>query len=199
MRAELEKRKARSGPCRWIALWLMLIVPLVSLWPAAGAAQDVAVSEAEAKAAFLYNFAKFVEWPAKAFTSDSEPISVAVFGDDQFAVKLSALLQQRKAHGRSFHVRKAFSVQEAKEAHIAFISSEENKRVAQILDGINNSPTLTVGESEPFFEHGGMINFVVEDKKLRFDINVGAAEKASLNVSSQLLRLARKLKERPGK
>ena len=189
MRLKPETKPEAQPGLRAAAMWLLLVLFFLSA--RTGNAQDIAVPEADAKAAFLYNFVKFVEWPAKAFPSESTNITVAVFGDDDFAATLSTLLKDKKAHGRSFSVRKAFTTQEAKDAQVVFIAAGESKRAAQILDGIKNAPTLTIGESEQFANHGGMINFYFEDKQLRFEINVAAAEKANLNISSKLLRLAK--------
>lgn len=149
-------------------------------------------SETEVKAAVLYNFAKFVEWPAEAFTSETAPIQLAVFGDDEFAAKLRSLLNDKKAHGRSFEVKTISNPQEAKNFQIVFVASSESRRALQVLEATKKSPVLTIGESEQFLDSGGMINFVFEDAQLRFEINPEAAQKARLEISSKLLRLAKK-------
>src|SRR6266850_2672266 len=157
----------------------------------AGMACGAAVSETELKAAFLYNFAKFVEWPAEAFSSETTPIQIAVFGEDEFTVKLRSLLSDKKAHGRSFEVKRISSSQEAKNCQIVFISNSESRRVPQLLDATRKSPVLTIGETDQFLDAGGMINFVFEDTQLRFEVNPEAAQKAKLEISSKLLRLAK--------
>jgi hypothetical protein len=149
-------------------------------------------SETEVKAAFLYNFAKFVEWPAEAFSSETAPIQVAVFGDEEFSAKLRSLLNDKKAHGRSFEVKTITNPQEAKNFQIVFVASAESRRAPLVLEATKKSPVLTIGESEQFLDSGGMINFVFEDAQLRFEVNPEAAQKAKLEISSKLLRLAKK-------
>lgn len=149
-------------------------------------------SEAEVKAAFLYNFAKFVEWPTNAFTSDAAPLRVAVFGDDEFTTKLSMLLSDKKAHGRSFEVKKITNPQDAKNFHMVFVGSAESKRALLVLEAVKKSPVLTIGETDEFLDYGGMIMFYFEDAQLRFDINPEPAEKVKLVISSKLLRLGKK-------
>ena len=165
-------------------LLLMLAIPR-----AQGAAT---ASEAEVKAAFVYNFAKFVEWPADAFPSPTAPLRFAVFGDEEFTAKLSSLLSDNKAHGRSFEVKRIINPQEAKNYHMVFVTSAESKRALLVLDAVKKSPALTIGESDEFLDYGGMIMFYFEDAQLRFDINPEPAEKVKLVISSKLLRLGKK-------
>ncbi len=154
-----------------------------------------AVSETELKAAFLYNFAKFVDWPAQAFSAETTPIQIGIYGDEDFGGKLRSLLSDKKAHGRSFEVKRLSTPQEAKTCQIIFISNSESKRLAQILEAVKKSPVLTIGESEQFMDAGGMINFIFEDAQLRFEVNPDAAERAKLVISSKLLRLAKRIKK----
>jgi hypothetical protein len=149
-------------------------------------------SEAEVKAAFLYNFAKFVEWPTNAFTSESAPLRVAVVGDEDFTAKLGMLLSDKKAHGRAFEVKRITNPQDAKNFHIVFVTAAESKRTLLVLDAVKKSPVLTVGESDDFLDYGGMILLYFEDAQPRFDINSEPAEKVKLVISSKLLRLGKK-------
>jgi len=165
---------------------------LFFLGTAPGFSPPGTVSETEVKAAILYNFAKFVEWPADAFTSETAPIQVVVFGDEDFGTKLKVLMVGKQAHGRSFEVRNISNPQDAKNSHIAFVAGAENRRTAQILESTKKSPSLTVGESEAFLDAGGMITLVPEDGQLRFEVNPEAAQKVKLEISSKLLRLAKK-------
>ena len=156
------------------------------------ASRGATALEMEVKAAYLYNFAKFVEWPAEAFSSDAAPIQLAVYGDEEFGIKLKSLLADKKAHGRSFEVKNVSSPQEAKNFHMVFISGPENRRTSQILEATRKSPVLTVGEGEPFLDAGGMISLVLEDAQLKFEVNPEAAQKVKLEISSKALRLAKK-------
>src|SRR5687767_12232102 len=156
-------RKTQRTP-EGIALrksWLLLLL----FWCSTVLAPAAAVTEGELKAAFLYNFAKFVTWPATAFPSETAPIQVAVFGDEDFSVKLKSLLSDKKAHGRSFEVKRITNPQEAKNFQMVFVTSAESKRAPLILDATKKLPILTVGEWDQFLEWGGMINFVFEEAR----------------------------------
>ena len=181
------QRPARRSFLWWLCCGAVLLVVSTARSHAAGA-----VSEAEVKAAFLLHSAKFVEWPTNAFSSESAPLRVGVFGDDEFMAKLSALLSDKKAHGRTFEVKKITNPQEAKNFHIVFIAAAESKRALLILDAVKKSPVLTIGESDEFIDYGGMIMIYFEDAQLRFEINGEAAEKVKLIISSKFLRLGKK-------
>jgi len=150
------------------------------------------LSEAEVKAGFLYNFTKFVEWPKQAFSSTNAPIQFAVLGDEEFSAKLKTLLGDNKAHGRTFEVKAISTAQEAKNFHIVFIASPESRRTAQVLEATKKAPVLTIGESDQFLDAGGMINLFFEDTQLAFEVSPESAQKAGLEISSKLLRLAKK-------
>jgi hypothetical protein len=169
---------------------LGLVVQILFFGTAAG--HGATASQTEVKAAFLYNFAKFVEWPAEAFSSETAPIQLGVFGDEDFAAKLRSLLNDKKAHGRSFDVKVFSNPQEAKNFQMVFVAASEAKRAAQVLEAVRKSPVLTIGESEQFLDSGGMINFVFEEAQLRFEVNPESADKAKIEISSKLLRLAKK-------
>lgn len=153
-------------------------------------AQD-AVSEEQLKAAFLYNFARFVEWPTNAFPNESTPIQLGVLGNDDFANRLSTLLKDKKAHGRSFIVKKLNGAGEVPGSQIVFVDKTESRKASQIADSVKKQPVLLVGESDDFLDNGGIINVLTDKKQLRFDIHVTNAEINNLTVSSHLLRLAR--------
>jgi hypothetical protein len=177
---------ARKGPFGLLyAITMALVLGAVI-------GRSAPVSETEVKAAFLFNFAKFVTWPTQAFSSETAPIQLAVFGDEEVTSTLKSLLSDKKAHGRSFEVRRILSAQDAKNFQIVYITSTENRRASQILEATRKLPVLTVGESEQFLDLGGMINFLFEDSQLRFEINPEPAEKVKLEISSKLLRLGKK-------
>jgi len=168
---------------------------LLALLSPGAIASQAAVPETDVKAAFIYNCAKFVEWPKEAFASDNAPIQIAVIGDDEFAAKLKSLLSDKKAQGRSFEVKKISNPQDAKNFQIVFISSSETRRLPQILDAARKSSVLTIGETEQFLDLGGMINLFFEETQLRFEVNQEAAEKGKLVISSKFLRLAKRVKK----
>jgi len=148
-------------------------------------------SEYQVKAAFLYNFAKFVEWPAEAFADTSAPIILGVLGQDPFGVVLEQTIQGKTVRGRTLVIRRFERIQDVEVCHVLFVSSSEEKHLARILEGLKGSGVLTVSEMEQFARNGGIIQFIMQENKVRFEINVDAAERAGLKISSKLLKLSR--------
>ena len=173
---------------------ICLLLVLFSGLPNLCRAQE-GLTEADLKAAFLYNFTKFVEWPSNAFAAEDSPFVVGIIGDEEFAATLRKLLQDKKAHGHPFLVRRLTQNGEASACQILFVRESEMKRFNAIFESIKRLPILTVGESEEFLEFGGMFNLLFEDKQLRFEVNPGPAENAGLKVSSKVLRLAKKIRK----
>lgn len=154
-----------------------------------------ALREYQIKAAFLYNFTKFVEWPAEAFTDSGAPMIVGILGDDPFGVALESI-QDKTVKGRKLEIKRFESIQGVEFCHILFISSSKKERLAQILEALKNSSVLTVGERDGFTQLGGMVNFTIKKNKIRFEINPDAAEQARLKLNSKLLRLGKVVKNR---
>jgi hypothetical protein len=149
--------------------------------------------EYQVKAAFLYNFAKFVGWPTGSFESESEALRLCVLGDDPFGGALEAVLKDRTAQGRDFDLRFGDDIADPIACHVAFVPAVRDDAVAQILQDLRGGGVLTVGESEAFALAGGVIRLYLEEKKVRFDVNVGRADDEGMKVSSQLLKLARRV------
>ena len=147
--------------------------------------------EADLKAAVLYNFTKYVEWPAEAFASAEAPLVVGIFGDEAFTRTLRTLLADKTAHKHPFTVRRLTNDADAKSCHILFFQAAETRRMGRLYESIKRSPILTVGESDEFMDQGGMVNLYFEDKQVRFEVHPPTAENAKLTVSSRLLRLAK--------
>ena len=143
-------------------------------------------TEYEVKAAFLLNFVKFVEWPDPK-RSGPAPLSICVLGDDPFGTALDQIVQGERINGRPLVVKRLKKWRDSCDA--VFISRSE-KDLPEVLQQIAPR-VLTVGESSDFLTSGGMINFVVEDRRIRFDVNRGAAERGSVRISSRLLSVAR--------
>ena len=143
------------------------------------------------KAAFIYNFAIYVDWPSAVFKTREEPFVVGVVGSDAFAELLERTLSEKTVRGRSFVVKRWAAAKNVKDCQIVFFSADTHD-VATALSTLGAGPMLTVGESAAFADSGGMINFLVDDDKLRFDINVEAGRRAHLVMSSRLLSLARR-------
>jgi hypothetical protein len=159
-------------------------------------AQDSSVSsEYLIKAGFIYNFANLVQWPANAFTQPDSPIVIGILGEDPFGTVLDRVLAGKKVNGRIFLVKRLKSVTDLKECHIVFVSSSEMAHLAEAIHLVKGMPILTIGEIPGFARRGGIINLVLEDNKVHFEVNVEAAKEADLNISSRLLALARIVQE----
>jgi hypothetical protein len=151
--------------------------------------EDKVPSEYVLKAAFLYNFAKFVEWPEEAFSDGQGVMSICVLGEDPFGRALESI-ESKTVKGRKVMIRRSERLADLKGCHILFISRSKEKDLAQILTDLRDSNVLTVGDMADFAERGGIINFITAGKKLRFEINMEAAEQNGLKISSKLLKLA---------
>jgi len=181
-----------------VALLRRVVVAGLLMGAAAAAAQSDAPvrpvaappTEYEVKAAFLYNFARFVEWPPEAFRDPADPFVIAVLGRDPFGPVLDETMAGKTVAGRRIEVRRATRVEDVRDAQMVFISSSERANMPAILKALDRPGVLTVGESDGFAERGGAINFVLQARKVRFQINPARAEEARLKMSSQLLKLA---------
>jgi hypothetical protein len=167
---------------------LLLAVP--------GAAPAQTAEEYAVKAAFLYNFAKFVDWPPAAFPDPSN-LKICVLGDDPFGGSLETVAGEQVA-GRKLNVVRTDSTSKLAGCQILFISRSERERIPQILAAVKGSPVLTVGDTQKFADDGVIINFILEGSKVRFEINTDSAERARLRISSKLLQLARRIVAAPG-
>lgn len=169
-----------------MALLRLVLLAVLFLLPAAAAAQ---APEYDLKAAFLFNFVKFVEWPPHAFASDRAPVNLCVHGRDPFGAILDKVVEGEKVGERSLVVRRP-GLDELDGCHVLFVSRSEAERMDAVLARIGGKPVLTVADSDGFLQAGGAINFVLEGSKVRFLIDPKAAERNGLRISSRLLRLA---------
>jgi len=174
---------------------LLLLAALLNCPPAR--AQDAAPSEFQLKAAFIFNFAKFVEWPAEAFPTPASPFVIGVIGDNPFDDILRQTILNKQINGHPFRVAQCKTLADLKSCHILFISLSERKRLADILRSIRGASVLTVSDLDHFLPAGGMIHFLMEGNKVRFAINDAAAKEVGLRISSKLLNLAKR-REREG-
>ncbi len=163
--------------------------------PEPGSGQGIA-SEPDVKAAFLYNFTKFVEWPAASFPEARSPLKLCILGEDPFGKTLKALIEEGVG-GHPVTLLRLDSLNDPVACHVLFISRSERDRLPRIFGVLHDAPVLTVGETPGFVDQGGMINFLLEGSKVRFEINQEAAERAGLRISSKLLALAKRVKGRP--
>jgi hypothetical protein len=153
-------------------------------------AADSPNEEYRVKGAFLLNFAKFVEWPPQAFKSPSDPMSICILGVNPFTPALDAAARQIVVDGRSVTLQQIQEPQQARQCQVVFVSAAERKRVRALLDAVKGESVLTVGESDGFIAGGGVIEFRVEESKVRIDISEAAAKRAGLRISAKLLSLA---------
>lgn len=151
-------------------------------------------SENELISAYLFNFAKFVEWPEHAFASKTSPIVLCIFGDDPFGEVL-ANLEMKKIKGRSLTVVRTHKKDQIKACHMLYVSESEKKDLPDILSKAANKPCLTVSSIDDFASQGGMIGFVRKGRNIRFEVNLDAIKRVELSVSSRLLNLAQIVKE----
>lgn len=149
-------------------------------------------SEYLIKAGFIYNFAKLMEWPSPVFPQPNSPIVIGVLGStDPFQGTLDDVLRGKLVNGHPFVVKHLKSRDDIKGCNILFVSASETAHLDELLHQIRGLPILTIGDTPGFAERGGIINFVLEDDRVRFDIDVQAAKQADLTISSRLLALAR--------
>jgi hypothetical protein len=158
-------------------------------------AQNREASEYAIKAAFLYNFAKFTEWPPESAGKADDPITLCVVGEDPFGNILNQTIEGKTVRGRRMVIWRLRPGEDLKGCQIAFIGSPERSQMQAILERLKGAGVLTVGDSEGFAALGGMINFTKVDNKVHFNVNVNAAERARLKISSKLLSLAKIVKD----
>jgi hypothetical protein len=152
-------------------------------------------AEYSVKLGFLYNFTKFVEWPPDSFRDSGAPLVICIIGHDPFRQDLVAELRTRKVGDHPVEVRSQTPNDKLSVCHIVFVPVTEKKQCDRILRGLQGSRTLTVGETEGFAVLGGMINLVIEENKVRFEINRLAADRAGLKIGARLLSIAKIVKE----
>ncbi len=179
-------------------LGILIIALSVSLsWAPGALAQDRDSSDSSEyliKAGFIFNFAKFVEWPPTTFAQADSPIVIGILGTDPFGAIIDQIVQDKKIGGRGFVVKRlkwGTDLKDLKECKILFVGASERVHIDELVQIVKGLPILTVGETPGFAEHGGVIRLVLEDNRVRFEVNVDAARQAGLTISSRLLTLAR--------
>ena len=177
-----------GGHRRAIAFALALIAAL-ALAPPRGHAEPI--GEYSVKAAFLLNFARLVQWPGTSFESPQAPIVVGFLGSDAFEAARAAGIEKKRVGDRPVKIRRISGASEASLCHLVFLSDGGGTRPESLLEATRESSVLTVGEIEGFAQQGGIINFYRDGKKVRFEINTGAARQAGFRISSRLLGLAK--------
>ncbi len=184
----LTPAKVKGMPSPMRVLW---VLGVVVLFLSGTHAQSPTAGEYQVKAAFLFNFAKFVEWPPSSFSDASAPLRICVFGRDPFGEELRNITKEKTVNGRKLEVNQVLDLQVARTCHIFFIASSETARLKQIFESLRGTDALTVGDTKGFVEQGGMINFVLENSRVQFEVNRKAAEQGGLKISSKLLSVAK--------
>ena len=168
---------------------LLIVACLLGAGTTSATAADPSM-EYRLKAAFLLNFPNFVEWPTTAFASPSDPVVLGVFGQDPFEGVLEEMAGPKVINGRSVTVRVTSDVRELRNCHVVFLPASLKQKHSAIQDALAGLSILTVSEVPGFAERGGIVNFVVENRHVRFEVNPSAAQVRRLKMSSKLLQLA---------
>ena len=176
------------GLRRWLVGLLLALLVAVS---ADGEGPDRRPApEYQVKAVFLFNFAQFVDWPARAFPAAGAPLVIGVLGEDPFGAYLDELVRNEKIGDRPLVVRRFRGIQDIGECHILFVSRSPSGQFDKLVPELRGRPLLTVSDTENFNRLGGMVRFVTENGKIRLRINVDSAKECGLTISSKLLRWA---------
>lgn len=165
-----------------------------------GRISATSVSEYEVKAAYLYNFGRFVEFPANAPSSHAPTFTICVIGHDPFGPALDTTISGAEIDGKKVVARRIAKVEDGASCQILFVSSSESKRLREILTSVSKMGILTVSDLPQFMQQGGMVQFVVADNRVRFAVNLQATQEAGLSLSSELLKVAAEVRgnSRPG-
>lgn len=186
----------------WRPWRLLFAVAALScaLWPAqprTATAAEEKFSQYEVEAAYLFNFAKFVTWPPSSVTQSSS-FNICVMGDDPFGSSLVRIVAGEKINGKPVIDKRISNAEEAAACSILYISSSEENRLNRILSIVKDAPILTVSDIPEFADRGGIIQFVLRDKRVRFEVNLPPAQRDHLALSSELLKVAVSVKRGEG-
>ena len=190
-RQKLAKRlPLGSRLLHWGLTAVLLVAPLTA------SAQEL--DEYEVKAAFLYNFTKFVEWPSASGAPVFAVFNLCILGDDPFGSAIDQLVRGKTVYGRPLQVRRLKETAEARQCQIVFVRKGEETKAEKLVNTVHGLPILTVGEHHEFGRIGGMIYLAMKDNRVTIVINVPATEKAGLRVSAKLMSVAKQFKENEG-
>jgi hypothetical protein len=183
-------------PPRWTSALRALLFALAVGWAsfAMSAESDQLTLEHRVKAAFLYQFAGYVEWPPMTFAQPGTPVTIAVVGAAPLAAELGHVAAGRSVGGRPVTVRRIRPGESLAGVHILFIGRDESAQLAQLARSALPRAILTVSETDGALDQGSMINFVLDDRRVRFEVALDSAEKGGLKLSSRLLAVAREVR-----
>jgi len=180
-------RPARAVPCRRLLFVALMVFAALNL--DATETKSKQTREYDLKAAFLFNFAHFVDWPATAFSDTNAPITIGVLGDDPFGPVLDELVEGETIKNRKLVIKRSQNLEDLKTCQVLFISKSESAHIEQILNALDNASIFTVGDIDGFARQGGVTNFFLQGNKVRFEINPQSARRKGLHISAQLLAL----------
>lgn len=176
-------------------LWFVPLSLALSLLPGQQQSSAQLVSEYQVKAAYMYNFAKFAEWPAEAFTNAADPIRLCVLNDRPFQSQLTQVVKDKTIAGRAVLAVPIQDGQKARSCHMLFIDSSQAGEAVHLFEALQGSSVLTVGETESFVDQGGIIGFVMHGGQVHFQVNHKAATQSGIRLSSRLLSVAKRVIE----
>jgi hypothetical protein len=169
----------------------LTILVLLAVGRSSFAVEPPPLNEFQLKTGYLFNFTRFVEWPEGAFLSTKTPLLVCIVGDTPMTNLLIETAVGKVVNGRSVEIKRIRAMEDLRECHLVFVSLAEQRRVVRILDSLRGTNALTVGEDSGFVRAGGMINFYIQDNKVKLEINLEAASRAHLKISAKLIAVAR--------
>ena len=169
---------------------ILLSVVVLALEALKPACAQTATDEYKVKAAFLFHFAQLVDWPSDAFKAGDQSFNICIFDDEPHRQELQNTLEGKPIGARVAHVRLLNQTQPAQGCNILFLGRDEGRRQIAVIRNLRGQPVLTVGEADNFLSEGGIIRLHLEQDKIRFDINVDAADSSHLKIGSRLLLLA---------
>jgi hypothetical protein len=187
----IPKLRQQLRPDRWMT-HVMAWGIFMGIWAGMclAARADTSMPENQVKALFLLNFTKYTEWPTNAFASADAPVVIGVYGESKVLEPLKRAVAGKSAGGRSIEVRQLADSDDPRQCQILFVSDSAAARMRDILDKVGAEPILTVGEDAAFAQNGGVINFILKNGNVRLEIDLAAARKSGLTISSRLLSVA---------
>lgn len=189
---------------RWSSWWrlhrlagIITIASSVVFVVSPSQGQQPIASEVRVKAAYLYNFGKFVEWPQSNMTEQDQSFEICVLGADPFGPTLDAALARGSIDGKNVAAKRISKPQDIDSCRILFISASEEGHLKEVLATLDKASVLTVSDIPRFSQRGGMIGFILDGNRVRFDVNLASAQSARLTLSSELLKVATNVRKDP--
>ena len=168
-----------------------VVVIMIAIACGQNLAHAQAISEYRVKAAYLYSFARFIEWPSQSFANAAAPLKFCIMNDQAVEYELNQIAGNKRVDGRRVEVLSVQSSDEVEDCHLLFINSSQSKRAQHILDNLRHKTVVTVGDSKGFVEQGGIIDFALQDNRVQFRVNHRAANEAGVQISARLLSVAK--------